>query len=323
MALQQAMVETVKSCGAFQSLKPSTDNSKRTMDFNDLLRINDIDPTTVAVLRHSFSDAGKHRALLWVASERPDLFDAFQGIQDLTVEGALERLKGKGYVAGFVGDGAGRALFVGLFSIVDSTPIRPDDLYAQPAYQELSRIGLLTRAECSNEFHRKFSMKESELFATWKGRLVVKWPPPERVWYRKSANNVMPVVAIHEVSVLAPPMPDWQDISLSWRELATLPRAWREALAHWRGIYFIQDETDGRSYVGSAYGADNLLGRWLNYATTGHGGNKMLKKRTPGSFRFSILQRLSPDADPEDVVRIESSWKSRLRTRSPHGLNEN
>ena len=45
-----------------------------------------------------------------------------------------------------------------------------------------------------------------------------------------------------------------------------LPRAWQAVLAEWRGVYLIADETDGKSYVGSAYGTDNILGRRMAYA---------------------------------------------------------
>ncbi len=90
----------------------------------------------------------------------------------------------------------------------------------------------------------------------------------------------------------------------------------------WRGIYFIYDESDGKGYVGSAYGKDNILGRWLSYKASGHGGNKQLCKRYPKNFRFSILQRVSPDMDADDVIRIEGTWKERLHTRD-YGLNEN
>lgn len=79
----------------------------------------------------------------------------------------------------------------------------------------------------------------------------------------------------------------------------------------------------GHGYVGSASGEGNLLGRWLNYAASGHGDNALLRGRDPLNFRFSILQRLSPDMGADDVIRIEANWKDRLHTRKPHGLNEN
>ena len=118
-------------------------------------------------------------------------------------------------------------------------------------------------------------------------------------------------------------MPDWRDLVLTWAELQAIPASWRHALGQWRGVYFIHDASDGRGYVGSAYGSENLLGRWLNYAATGHGDTKDLLKRTPGNFRFSILERVSPDLEPEDVIRLESRWKHRLHTRGRFGLNRN
>src|SRR5580692_6699558 len=84
----------------------------------------------------------------------------------------------------------------------------------------------------------------------------------------------------------------------------------------------IFDTSDGKGYVGSAYGDSNLLGRWLEYAASGHGGNRLLQQRDPRQFRFTILQRVSPDERDDDVIRLEGTWKQRLHTRPPYGLNE-
>lgn len=94
-------------------------------------------------------------------------------------------------------------------------------------------------------------------------------------------------------------------------------------LSQWRGVYYIFDTSDGKGYVSSAYGEGNLLGRWLNYAVRGHGGNSLLRERDPRKFRFTILQLVSSDLDAHDVIRLEGSWKHRLHTRSLYGLNEN
>jgi hypothetical protein len=59
-----------------------------------------------------------------------------------------------------------------------------------------------------------------------------------------------------------------------------------------------------------------------SYACSGHSGNKELKNSQPGDLRFSILQRTSPDLDPETVIALEASWKTRLHTREL-GLNRN
>lgn len=133
----------------------------------------------------------------------------------------------------------------------------------------------------------------------------------------------MPVLAILEDSALDTAIPPWYQIVLSWEQLAVLPTRWKSALSQWRGIYYIFDTSDGKGYVGSAYGDGNLLGRWLNYAVSGHGANTLLRKRDPKSFQFTILQRVSPDMEADEVIRIESTWKGRLHTRQPFGLNDN
>ena len=75
--------------------------------------------------------------------------------------------------------------------------------------------------------------------------------------------------------------------------------------------------------LGSAYGEDNILGRWLNYAVSGHGGNRLLRKHDHRNFQFAILQRVSPDMIISDIIRLESTWKERLHTHEPYGLNDN
>ena len=100
------------------------------------------------------------------------------------------------------------------------------------------------------------------------------------------------------------------------------PARWRSALFS-RGIYLIFDQSDGKGYVGSAYGTENIAGRWLSYAASGHGGNRLLRQRDQRHFRFTIIQQVSPDMDPDEIIRLEATWKDRLHTRAPNGLNDN
>lgn len=53
---------------------------------------------------------------------------------------------------------------------------------------------------------------------------------------------------------------------------------WHTALSSVRAIYLIVDRTDGKQYVGSAYGEDGLLQRWSMYINTKHGYNKKMKE---------------------------------------------
>jgi hypothetical protein len=52
---------------------------------------------------------------------------------------------------------------------------------------------------------------------------------------------------------------------------APFPTRWKSALSQWWAIYYIFDTSYGKAYVGSAYGENNVLGRWLNYAARGRG----------------------------------------------------
>jgi hypothetical protein len=168
-----------------------------------------------------------------------------------------------------------------------------------------------------------FDLSLTKFNANWKGKLIVAWPPPERAWWRWAHRNELPVLAALEESSFEAEMPPWEQICFRWEELGVLPRRWKARLSEWRAIYYIFDKSDRKGYVGSAYGGTNLLGRWVGYAARGHGGNVLLRQRSPTNFQFSILQRVSPDMEAADVIRLEASWKERLHTRHPVGLNDN
>ena len=122
--------------------------------------------------------------------------------------------------------------------------------------------------------------------------------------------------------MLTASIPDWRTLVFRWDELNRIPKSWKAALREWRGIYYIFDTRTKKGYVGSAYGNENLIGRWLGYAKTGHGGNRRLRALNPDSFRFSILERMSQDTSPEEIIKRENEWKIRLHSRE-FGLNDN
>lgn len=129
--------------------------------------------------------------------------------------------------------------------------------------------------------------------------------------------------------------PGFENIDLSFEELETLVRTgrpdWKGALCSVKGIYLISDTKTGKRYVGSAYGAEGIWGRWCSYAFTGHGGNVELSilVRDPtheycrNNFRFALLEyRPSPTPD-EVILTREAFWKRILLTRGEYGLNRN
>ena len=291
------------------------------LTLNQMIQLGGIDLRDVLVFRHRPYEPELNRIFGWLAAERPDLFDCYQSTHAARTESALRRAK---YLASFIRHSPGTALFVGLYEVAEIKAVPIQVALARPAHRELMSLGMTGyKATDGRETVLTFTMPLLDWHSDWRGRLIVRWPGLERSWYRWADRNEFGVEAIAEESLLTPAMPPWDEISLAWNELAVLPASWRAALSQWRGIYLTLDQSDGRQYVGSAYGVENILQRWLNYARTGHGGNKLLRALDPANLRFSILHRVSPDLPDADVIRIEATWKERLRTRAPYGLNEN
>lgn len=295
------------------------------MDFKDLLRIQGHDPDArerIVLLRHRPFEPRLARAMPWIIEERPDLFEAYQSVPGRP-ETSMRRAE---LMASFLGLSPGKAHFVGLYRIGESRPLDHDAFWRIPENRTLLDMGYegftSEHAERVGAV-RQFDLERLPFYSGWRGRLVIDFPPPERSWFRWVDRGSFPIHAILEESAFAAPPPDWREIDLTFAELATLPASWRARLAEWRGIYLIFDESDRRSYVGSAYGRDNILGRWQTYARDGHGGNRELRGRDPRNFRFTILERLAPDLPPDDVIAREISWKLRLHSHQPFGLNAN
>jgi hypothetical protein len=168
-----------------------------------------------------------------------------------------------------------------------------------------------------------FNLEITDFCKKWQGKLVVEWPPPPIKWSRFANRAKFSIHAVLEDSVLHEAMPDWKECIWSFAEFRTLPNKWRDTLRQWRGIYYIYDRSAMKGYVGSAYGKDkNILGRWDTHAASG-GDAVLLRERNPENFVFSILQLVSPVEETENVIALETTWKDRLHTRSPSGLNDN
>jgi len=300
------------------------------MNLNDMLKSQNIDPERVIVFRHRPTEPELMKVLPWLAAEHRDLFNAYQQTQsNIKVENALKRLTGKGYVASFIGHEPGKAIFVALYKIESSTPLTPKEFKENSVHQALYSYGgkLWFTEEFASDDRPTiewFDFVEAESFyGNWKGKLIVDWPGLERSWWRRAHKNDLSIFAIHEESEFDGNMPEWRKINFTWEELKILPSSWKKRISQWRGIYYIFDVSDGKGYVGSAYGENNLIGRWINYGATGHGDNKLLRKRDPSNFHFSILERVSPDLGVSEVIQVENSWKERLHTYAPNGLNAN
>jgi hypothetical protein len=294
------------------------------MTLNELLAREHINIENVIVLRHRPFEPGLARVLGWLAAEHPKVFDAYQQTQGPVLEKSILKMVDKGYVASFLAYGAGKAIFVGLYAVKDSHPLTLEQFWKIPEFQQLKKYGMqgFTASE-GRPTIEWFDLDLTPFRSEWKGKLVINWPGGERSWWRKAENNDFTVLAILEQSAFDEAMPKWNELCLTWEEIKVLPSRWKDRLREWRGIYYIHDTSDGKAYVGSASGIENILGRWENYAASGHGSNKLLRDRDQRNFKFSILERVSPDMIQSDLIAQENSWKVRLSTRHPDGLNDN
>ncbi|MBY6073483.1 GIY-YIG nuclease family protein [Vannielia litorea] len=151
------------------------------------------------------------------------------------------------------------------------------------------------------------------------GRLMIS--PRRTQSYVRLAENLDPeIVELSSISMFDPLPPAWREWCMTGPELRVISPNQEARLREWRGIYLIVDETDGARYVGSAYGAENLLSRWRSHVRRDHGVTVQLQQRNPANFRFSILERVSPDTPIEEITALEQTWMHRLHTKR-FGLN--
>jgi hypothetical protein len=71
-------------------------------------------------------------------------------------------------------------------------------------------------------------------------------------------------------------------IDLDFRRLEQIVRRqrddWKTALEHAKGVYLISDTSNGKRYIGAAYGAAGLWSRWGDYIETGYGDSEELRR---------------------------------------------
>lgn len=93
----------------------------------------------------------------------------------------------------------------------------------------------------------------------------------------------------------------------------------------------IVDKSNGKKYVGSAYGDNGIWSRWSTYILTGHGYNDELVDLITKNgldyarknFHFAILELRSMKTDDDTIINRESFWKEVLLTRGNFGYNKN
>lgn len=208
----------------------------------------------------------------------------------------------------------GKYIFGGVFRVVER-------------YQDFAETEIGYKVELAEQY--------KELI----GRLVVDFYRYQglrgRAFIFANYINDMTVAEITEKPYGGIDFPGYENILLQFDMLELLvnnqKQDWIAALGNVKGVYVICDKSNGKKYVGSAYGGAGIWSRWSCYANTGHGYNDDLvaviekegKDYARKNFQFSVLEVISMRADDDYVVHRESFWKEVLLTKTKFGYNKN
>lgn len=275
---------------------------------SDILRRFKFDLNRVKLIRHSLKDK--------------NFLDCYKAgfIKEYTQLQKHGFANGYDYVITFVSGPGTSAKLDGCYKVID--------------YQTVS-IDLMPKDfPCPFMFEEDISyyrLERSEYLSDLVDRLIIDWGKSAISWHQK-ATNEKPVLSIHSNPRYV--FCGYENVVLRYKELSdivndfTLYENWHTALSSIYAIYLIVDTLTGKSYVGSAYGAGGLLGRWKCYVDSKHGFNKgmiELMSQFPDQyeyFQFSILQILPKNITSDEVIAIESLYKKKLRSIE-FGMNEN
>ena len=274
----------------------------------DIMRRNNLDPNRTKLIRHALKHDRCQRCF------QHNFIEYYQRIQRKNF------FVGCDYLLSFFSGPGTSAKFIGCYKVGGGEPIN----------LSLMPLGFPV-PEMFTEDRYFYDLQATDIMADLKERLIIEWGKAAVSWHQWASNekNVLAIQANPKYT-----FPGYDKVILSYAELKEiisdniLYENWHTALSSIYAIYLIVDTSDGKQYVGSAYGNDGLLDRWKCYVNTGHGGNKQIRDLicyTPNRFehfQFSILQILPKTIAPEEVIIIESLYKKKLKTKE-FGLNMN
>lgn len=278
------------------------------LTFFDLLRINNVDPMSVRLVRH--------------ANNEINVLKTFQDETLKFAEYTAWQKPGKfgdsKYLAIFAPARSTTSLFLGIWKINGIT---------QNINLKSEHLDSLKKYNLPEDWFKKSDRHDLELTDIMFDlieRLVIDWGGATVSWVQTKDKDVVAIKPKNSIGDFT----SYDSILLSYNDLQKLISdidsniSWVNALSSVNGVYLIKHIKDSRLYVGSAYGKGGILGRWASYAKTGHAGNKLLRDLDPHDFEFSILEISPSTMSAEDVIARENRWKECLGTRT-FGLNDN
>lgn len=168
-----------------------------------------------------------------------------------------------------------------------------------------------------------------DLHREYVGRLLVHYPGPGvrgRAFYFANHFSGLKVAQILEKPFEGEAFCGYENVEHGFSQLEAVIKQnksdWKAALENVKGVYLIVDRSNGKMYVGSAYGDSGIWSRWECYIGTGHGWNDQLTKliKAKGieyareNFYFSVLEFRSMRTDDQVIINREQYWKRVLQT---------
>jgi GIY-YIG catalytic domain len=275
------------------------------LSFATLIREADLAPSDVRLLRHQDTRYPDFPSPYIMWRDERQRFETYQQTQSF---GNATVLDAK-YWASFVGLPNRETLFVGLYRVASCRPL-PDNR-SHPV------DGSLELAGSCNLYELELSPELEELT----GRLLIEWGAGYRSWIQRADRQAKPIIELRR-EFSEPAFPGFSAFICKLSEIDTLPLGWLSAFGSTRGIYLLTCPKTKEQYVGSASGSKGFLGRWRDYAASGHGGNAGLKSRDASDYQISILETVGSGTTEAEVLKLEALWKDKLQSREM-GLNRN
>lgn len=183
-----------------------------------------------------------------------------------------------------------------------------------------------------------YDIREVKGFEVLKDLVVIDWGK-SRTWMQNwTTNKEVKRIEQAKDSDGLPLFFRYEDVMLSFSQLRKVveDKDWRAKLESVNCVYLILDKANGKQYVGVTYkdvkpGIKNgILGRWSEYAQTGHGGNKLLEQLlakegiqyAEKNFQWTILETLPLNVISKVAIDREKMYKEKFGTRK-FGYNEN
>lgn len=183
-----------------------------------------------------------------------------------------------------------------------------------------------------------YVIQEVESYAKWEGRLVCRFYRYQGM--RGRAFHLAKHLNSFEIIQLLPERYDgerfcgYESINHGFSILRPIflseKQDWKASLMAVKGIYLIMDTSNGKTYVGSAYGDAGIWSRLSCYINTGHGWNDELMNTINKkglnyaleNFKFSILEVFAFNTPDDVILGRESHWKNVMLSRK-FGYNKN